>query len=109
MLYKLEFGGVDMELLREWLVWGESDLFFYGIGLIVISAFLPWKANKSLKNYLIIAACIIVYGICELVVTFWFQNWLRGYICLFVGGTTLSIAIGRFIKMIWKKLFRKER
>ncbi len=93
-----------MELLREWFVWGESDLFFYGIGIIVVTMLLPWAQKKSRKNYGIIVSCLIVYGVCELIVTFWFQNWLRAYICLFVGGIALSIAIGRIIKIVWIKV-----
>lgn len=94
-----------MELLREWFWWGESDLFFLGIGLIVISALVPWKKNRA--NYVIIAACFALYVLCELEVTFDFKNWLLGYTCFFLGGAALSAALGRIIRMIWIKFFVK--
>lgn len=94
-----------MELLREWFWWGESDLFFLGIGLIVFSALVPWKKNRA--NYMIIAACFALYALCEFEVTFDFNNWLLGYICLFLGGAVLSAALGRIIRMIWNKFFVK--
>lgn len=97
-----------MELLREWFLWGESDLFFYGIGIIAISGLLPLNPKKQ-KNYWIIGGCFIVYVVCELVVTFWFRNWLFAFICLFVGGIALSIALGRIIKIVWKKALEHRR
>ncbi len=97
-----------MELLREWFLWGESDLFFYGIGIIIISGLFPLNPKKQ-KNYWIIGCCLMVYVVCELVVTFWFRNWLFAYICLFVGGIALSIALGRIIKMVWKKALEHRR
>ena len=30
-----------MELLREWYLWGESDLFLYGVIIIALSAIAP--------------------------------------------------------------------
>lgn len=38
-----------MELLREWFIWGESDLFIYGVIIIVIAAFSPLKLEKMRK------------------------------------------------------------
>lgn len=98
-----------MELLREWFLWGESDLFFLGVGILILSMLFPWAQNKNRKNGWIIAGCMVVYGICELVVTFFFQNWLRAYLCLFVGGIALSIALGRIIKAIWKRAFVRKQ
>lgn len=86
-----------MELLREWFLWGESDLFFFGIGIIIIFALFPIKLKKR-ENGGIIGGCFIIYAVCELVVTFWFQNWMFTYICLFVGGIALSVALGRIIR-----------
>lgn len=97
-----------MELLREWFVWGESDLFFYGICIIIIAALLPWKPEKSQKNKCVIAVCLAIYAVCELVVTFWFQNWFCAYICLFSGGIAFSIAVGRTAKIAWLKLLNKK-
>lgn len=82
-----------MELMKEWFLWGESDLFFYGIGVIIISGLLPQQ-----KNNWITGGCFAVYAVCELVVTFRFQNWLFAYICLFAGGIALSIGVGRMIR-----------
>ena len=92
-----------MELLREWFLWGESDLFIFGVIIIVIAAFFPLRLEKNRKNRIIIVACLAIYAMCELVVTFWFQNWLRAYVCLFLGGIAFSIAAGRIAKMVWVK------
>lgn len=97
-----------MELLREWFIWGESDLHIYGIIIIVIAAFFPLKLEKKQRNYSIIAACFAIYVVCELVVTFWFQNWLRAYVCLFLGGAAFSIAVGRIFKMVWVRFLIKN-
>ena len=32
-----------MEIFREWFVWGESDLFFPGVILLLIFVLLPWR------------------------------------------------------------------
>lgn len=96
-----------MGLLQEWFLWGESDLFFYGVAIILISIFFPWKKEKKRRHYLIILICLIVYGISELVVTFWWQNWMCTYVCLFAGGIAFSIALGRIIKMCWSKIRKR--
>ena len=41
-----------MELLREWFIWGESDLFIYGVIIIVIAAFFPLRLEKIGKTAL---------------------------------------------------------
>ena len=92
-----------MELLREWFVWGQSDLFFYGVIIIAVAALLPLRAEKQRWDRILITACLMVYVVCELVVTFWSQNWARGYLCLFLGGIAFSIAVGRLFKMAWIK------
>lgn len=94
-----------MELLKEWFWWGESDLFFWGIGLIVISALVP--PMKKRADCVIVTACFALYVLCELEVSLDFNNWLLGYICLFLGGAALSAALGRIIRMIWNKFFSK--
>lgn len=97
-----------MELLREWFIWGESDLFIYGIIIIAISAFFPLKLEKRKRNYFVIAVCLTIYVVCEIVVTFWFQNWLRAYVCLFLGGIAFSIAVGRMVKIVWVRFLVKK-
>lgn len=97
-----------MELFREWFIWGESDLLIYGVIIIVIAAFFPLRHEKRRKNRIIIAVCLAIYAMCELVVTFWFQNWLRAFVCLFLGGIALSIAVGRIVKMVWVRYIAKK-
>lgn len=86
-----------MELAKEWFLWGESDLFIYGMILIVFAAIFSKTENKA-KNLRMIILCLIIYAICELIVTFLFHNWTLGYISLFIGGVALSLALGRMIK-----------
>ena len=96
-----------MQLLREWFIWGESDLFFYGIAIILLSALFPWKGEKPRRHVLIILICLAVYVGSELVVTFWWHNWLYAYLCLFLGGIGFSIALGRLIRLCWVKVRRR--
>ena len=51
-----------MELLREWFMWGESDLFIFGVIIIVIAAFFPLRLEKNRKNRIIIVACLAIYA-----------------------------------------------
>lgn len=95
-----------MELAKEWFLWGESDLFIYGIILIVFVAIFSRTENK-VKNRRNIIICLIIYALCELIVTFWFHNWIVGYISLFIGGIALSLALGRIIKTILSRALRK--
>ena len=95
-----------MELAKEWFLWGESDLFIYGIRLIVFAAIFSRTENK-VKNRRNIIICLIIYALCELIVTFWFHNWTVGYISLFIGGIALSMALGRIIKTILSRVLRK--
>lgn len=88
-----------MELAKEWFLWGESDLFIYGIILTVFAAVFSKTENK-VKNLKLLILCLSIYAVCELVVTFWFHNWTVGYISLFMGGTALSLALGRIIKTV---------
>ena len=41
-----------MELLRGWFIWGESDLFIFGVIIIVIAAFFPLRLEKNRKTAL---------------------------------------------------------
>ena len=52
-----------MELLREWFIWGESDLFIFGVIIIVIAAFFPLRLEKKRKNR-IISRCGLPCNIC---------------------------------------------
>ncbi|MBQ7801419.1 MAG: hypothetical protein IJ375_03740 [Oscillospiraceae bacterium] len=94
-----------MELLREWYFWGESDLFFVGIALIVIGALLPWRSDKF--NWTAAAICAGMYILCELLVTFWQGGWLLFFVFLFAGGIALSIAVGRILRGLFVKLKNK--
>ena len=92
-----------MELLREWFIWGESDLFIFGVIIIVIAAFFPLRLEKNRKKLIKIVAFLAIYDMSEIFVKFWFQNRLRAYVCLFLGGIAFSIAAGRIAKMVWVK------
>ena len=97
-----------MELFKEWFLWGESDLFIYGIALIVFAAIFSGTENR-VKNRRYIIVCLIIYAICELIVTFWFHNWTLGYISLFAGGIALSLSLGRMIKTVFARALKQTR
>lgn len=90
-----------MEILREWFLWGESDLFFVGVAFVIVFILLPWKIENNALNYLSILIGLVLYALAELVVSVWYPNAMSAYICLFVGGFALSAAVGRVLRLCW--------
>lgn len=77
-----------------------SGVLPYSAAILVIALLLPWRDDK--QNYRLIAGCLAVYVLSELVVTFGLFTWSWMYGCLFVGGAALSVGLGRLMKSIWK-------
>ncbi|MBP3888398.1 MAG: hypothetical protein J6F30_12265 [Cellulosilyticum sp.] len=89
-----------MIILKEWL---ESDLLLLGLIIWMLSILYPWKNERNKLNYVRILGCIIVYIISEVIMRVT-NDWGVTFILLFVGGVSLSIAFGRVVKMLWKKI-----
>lgn len=90
-----------MEIFQEWFVWGESDLAYFGVGILALFILLPWRENQRKQNGVFIAVTLVVYGICEGIVSYARPSWGVGYVLLFVGGVALAMALGRVVRMIW--------
>ena len=77
-----------MEIFRAWFVWGESDLFFPGVILLLIFVLLPWREGEKKRNAIgrqvvdIVANYAPVSGI--------------------IGGIALAITYGRVIRCVWE-------
>ena len=54
-----------MEIFRAWFVWGESDLFFPGVILLLIFVLLPWREGEKKRNAILIICSVVVYWVCE--------------------------------------------
>ena len=95
-----------MQIFKEWFFWQESDLFFFGIGIILICILLPWKKNR--KNYAIILICFLAYILSELAAALPKTDMLGAILSIFAGGIGISIAIGRCIRLIFHKLTKSH-
>ena len=76
-----------MEIFRAWFVWGESDLFFPG---------------EKKRNAILIICSVVVYWVCETIVSYYPPGGALQYILLFVGGIALAITYGRVIRCVWE-------
>ena len=83
-----------MEIFKEWFVWGESDLFFPGVILLLIFVLLPWREGEKKRN--------AIYWVCETIVSYYPPGGALQYILLFVGGIALAITYGRVIRCVWE-------
>ena len=98
-----------MEIFKEWFVWGESDLFFPGVILLLIFVLLPWREGEKKRNAIVIICAMVIYWVCETIVSYYPPGGAFQYILLFVGGIALAITYGRVIRCVWewKPGFRK--
>lgn len=90
-----------MEIFQEWFVWGESDLAYFGVGILLLFILLPWREYQKKQNGILIAGAFVVYAICEGIVSYACPSGVWEYVFLFVGGAALAVALGRVIRMIW--------
>ena len=91
-----------MEIFRAWVVWGESDLFFPGVILLLIFVLLPWREGEKKRNAILIICSVVVYWVCETVVSYYPPGGALQYLLLFVGGIALAITYGRVIRCVWE-------
>ena len=83
-----------MEIFRAWFVWGESDLFFPGVILLLIFVLLPWREGEKKRNAILIICSVVVYWVCETIVSYYPPGGALQYLLLFVGGIALAILFG---------------
>ncbi len=93
-----------MEILMEWFHYGESDLFFIGISIIVVSALLPVNRNKLKSSWFRVLTYFAIYAVSEVVGSLFSRyisiSWTVLYLLLFIGGTALSITVGRTFRLL---------
>lgn len=88
-----------MQLFQIWFS-PDSGLLPYGVAILLLAMVLPCQKERT--NRRLTAACLVVYLLSEMAMTFALLGWLWRYACLFVGGAALSFALGRLVKSIWK-------
>lgn len=86
-----------MEILREWLFPGESDLFGIAVKLILISALISWEKAPHRGNWFLLG-CTLAYCLAELLVAFLGANYIIVFLSLFIGGAALCFAAGGFLR-----------
>ncbi len=89
-----------MIILEEWL---ESDLLLLGLIIWALSVLYPWKSERNKLNDVGVLGCIIVYIISEVIMRI-SNDWGVTFIFLFIGGISLFMALGKIVKVIWKKV-----
>lgn len=93
-----------MTILAEWFHYGESDLFFIGIAIIVVSILFPVYRNKMKNSWFRVLIYFAIYAISEVVASFIWKyisiSWTVIFLLLFIGGASLSITVGRTIRLL---------
>ena len=79
-----------MEIFRAWFVWGESDLFFPGVILLLIFVLLPWREGETghVTGKAPVSALKVVLTLLA--------------VSAAVGGIALAITYGRVICCVWE-------
>ena len=99
---------LDFTILEEWFHWGESDLFFVGIGLILAGVLLPFHKESPKRHLFRALALIGIYLLAELALSFLPRSYMSELALLFLGGGCLSIGCGRLVRWVIER-FRPEK
>ena len=95
----------QMIILEEWL---ESDLRLLGFIIGILCVFYPLKSERNKLNNRVILGCVVIYIVSEIMMHL-VNDWGITFICLLVGGVSLFIALGRIVKVLWKKVRVKKQ
>lgn len=96
-----------MELLKEWLSKSESNLYILGVALAFAALVLPAKKENYKKDCLLVAICFSIYIICEAIMSIAAPTkYSLVLTLLFVGGCSLSVAVGRIVRLYLMWIFK---
>ncbi len=96
-----------MTILREWFVWGESDLLPYGLLMIVMSYFLASRCQP--KTQLKMAAvCLVIFLLSAILIEV-VASWGWQYLFLFAGGFAFCLLVGTMVRYLWQMVKNKNR
>ncbi len=97
-----------LNVFPEWFIYGESDLFLFGIGLFLVGVLLPWRRETQKRHLIRMAVLFAVYLASEAVLTFLHGSYLAELLLVFLGGGCLAVAAGRLIRFIITQFRRPQ-
>ena len=97
-----------LSILPEWFRWGESDLFWIGIALIIIGVVLPFHKESQAGHLFRALALLAVYAAAELALAKLPGTYLSELLMLFIGGGCLAVGCGRLVRWVIE-LFRPAK
>lgn len=89
-----------LNVFPEWFIYGESDLFFFGIGLLLVGILLPWRRETQKLHLTWMAVLFAVYLASEAVLALLPGSYLAELLLVFLGGGCLAVAAGRLIRFL---------
>ncbi len=92
---------MQFKILTEWFVWGESDLLFKGIVIMLIAFLLPVTEYYTIKKRAKISVvCIGVYVVSEIIMSYLVDDFFSVILLLFIGGGVLNFGIGGLLRVL---------
>ena len=89
-----------LNVFPEWFIYGESDLFFFGVGLILVGILLPWRRETQKRHITWMVVLFAAYLASEAVLHFLPGNYMAEFAMVFLGGGCLAVAVGRLIRFL---------
>ncbi len=96
-----------LNVFPEWFIYGESDLFFFGVGLILVGFLLPWRRETQKRHITWMVVLFAAYLASEAVLHFLPGNYMAEFAMVFLGGGCLAVAAGRLIRWLYVLLRKK--
>lgn len=87
------------QVIDKWFHWGTGSLFFLGIAIIVVAAVVPWDPYAKRQHLLVVFTLLALYLLSEIVALATARSPFVHLLFLMIGGVSLSIAVGRLIRM----------
>ena len=97
-----------LNVFPEWFLYGESDLFFFGIGLLLVGLLLPWHKETQKRHLIRMATLLAVYLAAEALLALLPGSYLAEILLVLLGGGCLAVAAGRLLRCLFECL-RKSR
>lgn len=99
---------MQFKILTEWFIWGESDLFFKGIFIMLIAFLLPVTEYYTIKKRAKISVvCIGVYVVSEIIMSYLVNDFFSVILLLLIGGGVLTFGIGGLLRVLAEEIKHK--
>ncbi len=94
-----------MDIFVEFFI--ESDLWLLGIFTTVIAFLLPARKDQMRRNIIVALMWLVGYIVAEIVMRFGGYHYVLSLLSLFVGGISISVFLGRTIRLLFAVLTKK--